>query len=165
MTAMLGRLNALCAWLAGLAVALMMLHICLDVIGKYLMNQPVPGTIAIVTQYYMPVLTFLPLAFVQQKSAHISVEVITTRFPDRLQRCLYATALVIGAGIFGLMSKLALGEAMTKYGIGTFALEQGQRIITWPAYFLPFAGYGLLSAFMAVHVVRYLVGRTSLDPA
>ncbi|MDO9526058.1 MAG: TRAP transporter small permease [Gemmobacter sp.] len=165
MTATLDRLNAACAWLAGLAVALMMVHICADVIGKYLMNAPVPGTIAIVTQYYMPVLTFLPLAYVHHKRAHISVEVVTTRFSARLQRWLYVGALVIGCAIFGLMAQLAWGEAMSKYGIGTFALEQNWRIVTWPAYFLPFVGYGLLAIYMALQAVRYLTGLASLEPS
>lgn len=165
MTATVERLNAACAWLAGLAVALMMVHICTDVIGKYLMNAPVPGTIAIVTQYYMPVLTFLPLAYVQQKRAHISVEVVTTRFSARAQRWLYAGALAIGCLTFGLMAQLAWGEAMAKYAIGTFQLEQARRIVTWPAYFLPVAGYGLLSLYMALQVIRYLAGAASLEPS
>ena len=52
-------------------------------------NYPLPGTITIVSYYYMAIAAFMPLAFAEQKQAHISVEVITERMPKWLQKHLY----------------------------------------------------------------------------
>ena len=50
--------------LAGLSVALMMVHITVDVISRYVFNYPLPGTITVVSNFYMVLVAFLPLAFV-----------------------------------------------------------------------------------------------------
>ena len=46
----------------------MMLHITADVVGKFVFNRPLPGTIPIVSQYYMVIAAFLPLAMVEKLS-------------------------------------------------------------------------------------------------
>jgi len=43
MVKLVERLTRLLAWLAGLAVLLMMFHVMIDVLGKYLFSAPRPG--------------------------------------------------------------------------------------------------------------------------
>lgn len=149
--------------LSGLIVVLMMVHICVDVIGKYLFNAPVPGTITLVTQYYMPILTFLPLAYVQQMRQHISVEVLTSRLSLEAQYHLYHIILLFSAGVFGLLAVTTYHEALRKFAQDTFIIEQGIRIINWPGYFFLPIGYGLVAALMAFQFVEYLLGRAPRD--
>jgi TRAP-type C4-dicarboxylate transport system permease small subunit len=162
MGAVFSRTNSVTIWMSGAAVALMMAHVCLDVIGKYLFNAPVPGTIAIVTEYYMPVLTFLPLAYVHHLRAHISVEVLTKSFPRRLQFHLYHFALAFSSLVFALLAWSTFQEGVTKYELGKFQIEGGLRIATWPGQFLPPVGYGLIALLTAWQVWLYLRGRA--DP-
>lgn len=149
--------------LAGAAVALMMVHVCLDVIGKYLFNAPVPGTIATVTEYYMPILTFLPLAYVHHLRAHISVEILTKSFARRVQFHLFHVALAFSTLVFALLTYATLDEALTKYAVGAFQVEQGLRIATWPGQFLPPVGYGLIALLTGWQFVLYLLGRADPD--
>jgi len=90
--------------LAALAIALMMLHITLDVVLRNFFNTPLPGTIALVSHYYMALVAFMPLAFAEQKNAHIAVEVLTERLPAAVQRHLATALLPLSAAVFALLA-------------------------------------------------------------
>lgn len=153
------RANFVPVVLSGGAVALMMVHVCIDVVGKFLFNAPAPGTITIVTEYYMPILTFLPLAYVHRRRAHISVEVLTKTLSPRLQFHIHHLGLVIVLVVFALLTWTTFGEAQKKLQIGAFMMEQGQRVPTWPGHFFPPVGYGLMTLLVAYELLRYLSGR------
>ena len=82
----LSRLTNFMTVLGGLAIALMMLHVTADVVARFLFGTPIPGTITVVSHYYMIVAAFVPLAFAEQKEGHISVEVVTERLPAFVQK-------------------------------------------------------------------------------
>ena len=157
------RMNAVPVWLSGAAIVLMMLHVCVDVVGKYLLNAPAPGTITIVTEYYMPVLTFLPLAYVHRLRGHISVEVLTKTFPGRVQHHVHDCGLIFCTAVFALLTWTTFGEAMQKYRLDTFMIEQGLRVATWPGHFFPPLGYGLITLLVAYEVGLYVRGRADPD--
>ncbi|MCB1398186.1 MAG: TRAP transporter small permease [Rhodobacteraceae bacterium] len=152
----LGRLIDAATLVGGIAVLLMILHITADVVAKYVFNAPLPGTIAIVSTYYMVAVVFIPLAFAERRSGHISVEVLTRLLPGRAQRGLSAVAAAYSALIFGLLAWRGFGEAMNKTAIGTFIIEQDTRIDTWPAFWLLPLGAGLMVAALVFKLLRYL---------
>lgn len=143
------------------AVALMMLHITVDVIGKYILNTPAPATISMVSHYYMVVVAFLPLAFAETRNAHITVEVLTELFPMRLQRHLYSWSYVLSALIYGLFTYRSWNEARTTHEIGAFIVEQGAKIVTWPSYYLLPIGAGLMTIVVLYRFLLYLTGAQS----
>lgn len=140
------------------AVALMMFHITADVLSKLLLSWPLPGTIAIVSHYYMVALVFVPLAFAERRNAHISVEVLVEHMPLIVQRRLNGLATVFSVFVFGILAWRGLLEANRKFGVGSFIMEQGTRIDTWPAYYLVPLGAGLM-----VVTLLYKLGRSLRD--
>lgn len=143
------------------AVALMMLHITVDVVGKYLLNTPAPATISLVSHYYMVVVAFMPLAFAETRNAHITVEVLTELFPIRVQRHLYSWSYVLSALIYGLLTYRSWNEARTTHEIGAFIVEQGAKIVTWPSYYLLPLGAGLMTLVVVYRFGLYLTGAKS----
>lgn len=152
--------------LAGLSVALMMIHITADVISRYAFSYPLPGTISIVSNFYMVLVAFLPLAFVEQKGAHISVEVLTERFPPAVQKHLAAWLLPLSIVVFGILCARTWQEALTKMEIQAAVVQGAEKILIWPSYFfLPF-GYGLMVLVLTYKFVVYLTGtRSGIDSA
>ncbi|WP_416391404.1 TRAP transporter small permease [Alloalcanivorax xenomutans] len=63
----LSKITNLMTVIGGLAIALMMLHVTADVVGRFVFGTPIPGTITIVSHYYMIVAAFVPLAYAEQK--------------------------------------------------------------------------------------------------
>lgn len=140
--------------ISGLAIAVMMVHIVLDVVLRNVFNYPLPGTITIVSYYYMAIAVFMPLAFAEQKSAHISVEVITELMPAGVQRHLAGWMLLFSAVIFALMTVRSWEEAVGKYGIKASVVQGEDSLPIWPTYF--FLPVGCLLMFLVV-VYKFIV--------
>jgi len=158
----LGRCIDVTSFIAGIAVILMMVQITIDVIGKYLYNLPIPATIAIVSNYYMVVVAFLPLALAERRNSHISVELVTDLLPQRAQRHIFSWTHLYSAVVFAFLTYAGWREATTKHAISAFIIEHGQRIPTWPSYYLLPIGCGLMSLMLLFRFLAYLTG-TKVD--
>jgi TRAP-type C4-dicarboxylate transport system permease small subunit len=62
---------------------LMVVHVTVDVAGKYLLGMPIIGTLEVVTYVYMVGCIFLPLAVVQRQRGQVMVEVFTHSLSPR----------------------------------------------------------------------------------
>ncbi|WP_137389660.1 TRAP transporter small permease [Rhodoligotrophos defluvii] len=158
---LLGRTIDVTSFLAGLAVLLMMSQITIDVAGKYLLDIPVPATIAMVSNYYMVVVAFLPLALAERRNDHISVELFTEGLPRPAQRHLHAWTCLFSAIVFGFLAFAGWEEASTKHAIGAFIIERAQRIPVWPSYYLLPIGSALMALTLLYRFLIYLFGAKS----
>lgn len=150
---LLGRLANALAFLGGIAVVLMMLHICADVIAKYVFNSPIPGTLEIVSNYYMVATVFLPLALVERKNAHIAVEILSQHLPTRGQAILVGAVSLVSICFYGMFFWQSLEDAVAKYELGEYI--RGQiRIVNWPSRFLLPIGVAAIILILAWKSVR-----------
>lgn len=147
--------------ISGLAIALMMLHITLDVILRNVFNYPLPGTITVVSYYYMAIAAFMPLAFAEQKQAHISVEVVTERLPKWLQAHLAGWMLLFSAAVFALLTLRSWEEAMSKYGIKASVVQGEDSLPVWPTYFVLPLGCCLMFLVVTYKFIVYLTNQPS----
>ncbi|SPJ25404.1 TRAP transporter small permease [Palleronia abyssalis] len=151
------------AIVAGLAVVAMMVQVSLDVVMDVLFGTPVPATLTLVAGYYMPLITFLPLAFVERLESHISVEVMTQFFPARGQKHLHGWIFLFCCIVCGMLTYATWIEAVDKFHIGSFSIERGIKIVNWPVRFAAPAGYGLLCLLFLLKFIAYLAG-ASMHP-
>lgn len=150
------------AVIAGLCIVMMMAHITLDVVLRAVFNQPLTGTFTFVANYYMVFLVCLPLAFVERFDGHISVEVLTNQFPDRVKHHLYGWTYPVTATVFAVTAYATWLEASSKFAIRTFMIEKDMAIPIWFGYFALPVGYALLSFFLVLKFVGYLAGNPIL---
>ena len=143
--------------ISGIALSLMMVHITADVASKFFFSHPLPGTIAIVSNYYMVAVVFLPLAFAERRNQHITVEILVERLPFLAQRRLNGLSAIYSAVLLGLLTWRGMQEALRKTDVGTFIIEQDVRIDTWPAFYLMPIGTGLIVAALTYKLARYLL--------
>jgi len=155
----LGRAVNLTSVVGSIAVGLMMLHITVDVVGKFVFFAPVPATITMVSSYYMVVVAFLPLALAERRNAHISVEVLTELFPPRLQYHINGLTCVLSGLVFGLLAYRGFNDAYNKHDMGSFIMEQGTKVLIWPGHYLLPIGASLMVLVLAFKFVSYLTGR------
>ena len=160
---LLSGLTTVMTVMGGLAIALMMLHVSLDVGSRFLLNRPLPGTITIVAYYYMLVAAFLPLAYAEQKNAHISVEVLTDLFPERAQSILGEFTRLISIAIFTLLAWRTWEEAQSKHNIGDAVVQGGDTIIVWPAAYLLPVGCALMAMVLTYKFFAFFVGSSGLN--
>ncbi|MBV0911067.1 TRAP transporter small permease [Anianabacter salinae] len=153
------------AIIAALAVVMMMVQVSLDVLLDLLFNTPVPGTLTLVSSYYMPLITFLPLAFVERNENHIAVEVVTQFFAPRGQKHLFGWTFLFCCIVCGMLTHATWIEAVDKFHIGSFSIERGVKIVNWPVRFSAPAGYGLMCLLFALKFLAYLLGAKTLTAA
>lgn len=159
----LGRIVDASTLIGAVAVVLMMLHISVDVVAKYIFGVPMPGTITAVSNYYMIVVAFLPLAFTERRNTQISVEVATVHMPGGVQRGLNLFSLVICTVIFAAMTWQGLIEAGRAQSIGTFEIEYDVKLITWPARYVLPLGCGLITLTLLAKLAVALRRGRGLD--
>ncbi|MFC3612723.1 TRAP transporter small permease [Lutimaribacter marinistellae] len=150
--------------LGTICVTLMMLHVTADVVGRYLFNAPLIGTIVIVANYYMIVLVFLSIGVAEEKRAHISVEVFTDMMPERPRKVLDVFSGIFTVGVISLVAWGGYLEAVKKTNLGA-TKEQGSAMIEiWQSYWAIPVGATLMAAVAAYRVVTQITGaRSGLD--
>ena len=154
----LSGLTRVASLIGTVCIVLMMLHVTADVVGRYLFNKPLPGTIAIVGHYYMVAVVFIALGVAEEKNAHISVEFLTDLLPKTIQAWLSVLSGLLTAAVFGLLAVRGYSEAMKKTNIGA-AMEQGSSMIpVWQSYWAIPIGAGLITLICTYKIVVTLTG-------
>ena len=101
-----------CSALAFLSVLIMMLQIVGDVIGRYFFNSPIDGTMAIVSNWYMVAIIFLPLALVQRHRQHVVTTFFIDRLSSRMQTHMKAAGDAVMLLIFGAFGYFIMGKGL-----------------------------------------------------
>ncbi|KIZ46846.1 MULTISPECIES: TRAP transporter small permease [Rhodopseudomonas] len=161
---LLGRASTLLAWIGGIGLILMMLHIAVDVVARYIFNAPLHGTVEIVSAYYMVAVVFLPLAMIERSNGHIVVELVTQHLPRRGQDVLIGFVALASAVYFGAFAWQTWSDALKKFAVGEQALGS-VAITVWPTRFYLPIGCGMIALVLVHKALRLFVGdRSVLDP-
>ncbi|MGE0660844.1 MAG: TRAP transporter small permease [Reyranellaceae bacterium] len=134
-----------------------MLHVTADVVLRYVFNSPLAGTIEISSFYYMIAVVFLPLAAVELRNGHISVEIVAQYLSEASQRILIGFVCLLAAVYYGLLTWRMGAVAIEKWHVGeTYA--SSLDIAIWPPRFLMPLGCGLLVVVLVVKAMRLFAG-------
>ncbi len=151
------------AVVAAICLFLMMAQIVVDVVLKFVLNRPIQGNLEIVSFYYMVAVVFLPLAFVELRHEHISVDLFVMMMPKTLRRIIYAMGSVISAVFFALLAYQTFLDAVKATQIGEVMM--GTNFVPiWPSrWFLPI-GFAAICAVSVLHALRSFVEGDGFDP-
>jgi TRAP-type C4-dicarboxylate transport system permease small subunit len=149
--------------IAAIAMLLMMFQICMDAALRLLANSTFPGTLEIVSFYYMVAVVFLPLAYIQLHRGHVIIELFTSGLRPRTVSWIDGTVYVLAALAMGFFTVAAFNKAVAMTTLGEFVLGV-ILVFTWPARWLVVAGTGLMSivyALSAVEEYAHALGRSA----
>jgi TRAP-type C4-dicarboxylate transport system permease small subunit len=126
------RFATLLAALALASLFLMMLQTMVGVLASNLAGWPIPGNLEIISVYHMVLVVFLPLAFVEWKKEHISVDLIYQALPGRLQQWVLVAGYLVTATFLGLLAWQTWVDGMRSYQLNEMTM--GAIYVTiWPA--------------------------------
>ena len=151
----LHKLSTLLAVLGSVALILMMLQMVADVAMRYLFNSPIQGNLQVVSEYNMVGVVFLPLAMVEWRHEHITVDLLIQLFPATLRTIVYVLGYLIASIFFGLLAYQTLLDAVHSYQIGEIMMGTIQ-IIIWPAKFLVPIGFATIMLVTILHAWQAL---------
>ena len=119
--------------LTGVAVGLlvpMMFLVTGDVIGRYILNSPIPAVFEINSHFLMVMVVFFPLAYVHHKKEHVFVTLFTDRLPLRGKAFLEGISAILGFMVYGLIGWYGLQKAILSTGL----LEYIPGIVNVPVW-------------------------------
>jgi TRAP-type C4-dicarboxylate transport system permease small subunit len=119
-------------WAGAIAVLAMMVHVTADVLMKVALNQPIMGTLEIVSFVYMVGCTFLPLAHVQLSRTLIIVEVFTQNLAPEKNLRFDIGAAVLTVAYLSLLAIMGAVVAVAKTGIGEAQDATYFDLPVWP---------------------------------
>lgn len=137
----------------GVFLVLMVGHVTLDVIMKYVFNKPIIGTMETVTYYYMVSIVFLPLALVELRNEHIYVDLFIRRLSSRTQMRIYIFGCLCGIVYFGGMTYQTFLDAV-------HATAQKETVMSnylfyvWPSRWALPLGMGCIVLALALNIGR-----------
>ncbi len=161
-----GLCNAL-MFIGATAMLMMMLQICMDAALRTLANSSFPGTLEIVSFYYMVSVVFLPLAYIQLHRGHVMIELFTTGLSSRATSVLDGVVYTFAAFAMAYFALAAFNKAIAMTQLGEFVLGV-ILVLTWPARWFVVAGTGLMSivyAMSAVEEFAHAFGRGNSRPS
>lgn len=145
--------------IATIGLVAMMLHISLDILFSLILNAPFATTSAIVTNYYMISVAFLPILAAEYRGSHISVSLATNRLPPRAKYFLETAVLALTAAVYALLTAQSWQQATEKLSITAYTIEQTSKIYTWPSFFMLPAAFGAMTLLLALKVIlRFSTG-------
>jgi TRAP-type C4-dicarboxylate transport system permease small subunit len=142
-------------------LVLMMLHVSLEVVMRYVFNAPMVGTLETVSYYYMVGAVFLPLALVERRGEHIRVDLVVRFLPAGVQLGLYVFACLVGLAFFAMLFRQSLIDAW-RATVGLETIMSNYIFYIWPSrWALPLGFLGALLA-IAANLARALRERRAL---
>lgn len=128
----LGTISTALAALAGLALGLMVLHIVVDVAGRTLARQPVPGTLEYVQYVWMPTITLAAMAYAEKMRTHPRVTVALPPEGSTPRRVVDVVAQLATVAVVALLFVNSIPEAAGSVAIGEAAIST-LTVPIWPA--------------------------------
>ncbi len=131
---------------ASAILALMMLLLAADVIGRYFFNRPVLGSIEI-TEFMMATMVFFGLAYTRMHKGHINVDILIGRLPSRAQAVINSITTFATLGVFALIS--------WRSAVHAELLKVGQYVS--PTWFIPLYLFLYVAAVGAAIICLVLI--------
>ncbi len=138
-----GSLLRICGTISALATFAMMALVVVNIVGRYLFNKPLDGTLEF-TESLLVVIIFLSLALTQYDGGHIRVTLMTRRLPRAWSRALTVFCMLAGALFFTWCAYAAWRFAAQSF---SFREQEWGTIVfpLWPVKFVVFAGIAMLA--------------------
>ncbi|MFY0634034.1 MAG: TRAP transporter small permease [Vannielia sp.] len=146
----LDALSKVLLFVGGAALVVLMLHVCADVAGKYFFNQPLTGTLEIVSWYYMVACVFLPLAWVQIRRQHLTVEMFTMGLNRRQLAALDGVVSLLGLAYLVLLTWLVFWQAVAQTRANEFLSLTFYDMPAWPSRWVLPVSFGLFALVLVL---------------
>lgn len=142
-------------WIGMAAIIVMMFNVVLEVVLRTLFNSPIPGTLELVTFWYIVMISFIGMWLAQRRREHISVTLIFDRLTLRAQRIVAIAGNTLTAVLLVLFIWYGLQTAMRQAGLGEYT--GATEFPIWPMRFvvpITLAAWLIVLIAQTIEVIR-----------
>ncbi|QGZ31132.1 TRAP transporter small permease [Stutzerimonas stutzeri] len=151
----LWRLSDAAAVAVGVLVVMMMVHITLEVFLRLIFKQHLPGTMEVVTYYYMVACIFVGIFSCTMRDAHIRVDVFAQFFKGKLRSAVDIFGWLVIAGYFGIFSFGLYRQADRSWQKNETVDAILFELPIWPARWLALIAITLAAIAAIIVLVHY----------
>jgi len=156
----LGAIEKIAALIAGLLILVLMALVCAEVLGRGLLNHPVRGSIDMIEQLMVALVT-LGVAYCQRVFGNVRMTLVSDRWRGRAKWLSEAFALTIALCVVIVLTRGSWLNLMRSWSNGGDTPEIG--IPLWPGIALVTGALALLGLRVLVQLTEAL--RLCLAPA
>lgn len=143
---------------AALALAVMMVSITADALGRYLFARPIPGVYEINEMYLLTATVYLSIARAQRRDEHIAVDSIYRRMPILARRLSRGVGRALAAAFFAAVAYKTGEMALRQFAMGNMTSGVVQ-LPGWIGWFLVCLGSGAMTLRLLLQLVGDGLGR------
>lgn len=132
-------------WFGEIAIAVMLLHIALDILLRETLGDAPDGMPETVSRVYMVMAIFLPLAAIERRGEHIEVNALSERLPVLAQTAIHVFSRIVVMAVAGGMAALSFGTALAATMLGERIDLLEWALPIWPARWAFVIGFGALA--------------------
>lgn len=139
-----------------LLILLVMFWIVSDVVGRLILNRPLPNTRELVS-YLLPIIVFLQIGYILLQDRHLRSPILTDRVGIKTRAVLGLLRDTLGALLFAVATYASFPDAWTalhtglQYGSASVALSVG------PARLVIVFGSALMAGIFFARIARQLL--------
>ncbi len=147
------QVEILTNFVAGMVIMGLMFLGVAQVLGRKLLNMPVPGYVDLV-EFAMVVFAFLAISYCQKLGSHVRMELIIGRFHGRTQWLLEIIGMLIAIFIIAVLMYYSYAHFLRAWTIGDSSIDLELPI--WPSKLIvPFA-FAMLLVRFAIQLAGYV---------
>lgn len=150
------RMSSLFSLVGALGIFLMLLHVTFDVASRMLFNYPPPGTVLIVSHYYMVMIAFFPLAWAELRGDMISVEVISWLFKGKVLVVKTLLIELLMFVVYGFLTVTTWNIAVSEFAVRSYKVSLSVAVPIWPSYFILPIAFFVAAIVVAIRTYLYL---------
>ena len=147
------------------ATVLMAVQVCLDIALRYFFRIALHGTLEIASGYYMVAISFLPIAYLQFRNEHLSVDALVNLLPARLAAAIELVSWTICLAVFSVFCWAGVKKALEKTHALATIDTPAYSIPIWPSYWMVPVGLACAALVALAQIltvaVRLGAGRAS----
>ncbi len=145
------------ALIGSIGTVAMMFHICFDVVLRDFFRISLVTTPEVVARYYMVVVAFLPLAWLEKRNGMISVELLEWALGGAHDRSPTSSSRSSRRSSTASLPGPRRGARCSHFEVGTFVEFTDYKMPVWHSYFLPPLGFVLAALVCLLKAVEFTV--------
>ncbi len=149
----LGRLENLFNDIGGVFIFALMWLTMAEVLGRRLLNSPVPGAIDYI-EVGMVTFAFMGAAYCQRQGGHVRMDLLVANLRARLLWGVEAFAILVGAVYVAIIVWSSAQDAWRSYDLGDETLDA--HLAVWPSKLVVPVALALLELRLLVNLWGYL---------
>jgi TRAP-type C4-dicarboxylate transport system permease small subunit len=144
-----GRFLRYLALAGGWVLMLLMGYTVLDVVLRYVFNQPFSGSLEL-TEFAMSAIVFLGVAYCGWVGGHVAVDILERQLETPRLRFVTALLPLVGCVLFAMIAWLSAVEALTSM----HRISNMMRWPHWPFQLTVAFGSAMYAIVLLVHAIR-----------